>query len=169
MPGLKISVDDDNGDGGMQVQVGGMKSDAEDGEVELKLDRTTKRVRLGGGGKSTESYDLKIRHVAKGEPDDVHEEKGIKFKRGESHDIDAKKPKLAPGVKRPPLKIGKGTFVARPKPPKKIVPKTDPPKAGQPSGTPPKAGQPSGTPPKPGPGTPPAPSTPKGAGPVIRR
>lgn len=128
MPLIKLSVDDDEGTGGTQVQVGNLKSDAEDGEFELKLDRKTRKFKLGGGGKSTESYDLKIRNVSKGEADDVTEEKGIKFKRGESHDVDAKKPpKPAPGAKRGPLRIGKGNFVARPKP-KRIPPKPEAPK-----------------------------------------
>ncbi|NUO49162.1 MAG: hypothetical protein HOV80_09935 [Polyangiaceae bacterium] len=131
MPSIKLSLDDDDG-GGTQVQIGGLKSDAEDGEFELKLDKKTRKFKLGGGGKSTDSYDLKIRNVSKGEADDVSEEKGIKFKRGESHDVDAKKPpKLAPGAKRTPLRIGKGSFVPKPKAirkPKPEAPKTEPPK-----------------------------------------
>lgn len=148
-PAIKVALDNDDENGGMAVRVANLKSDS-DGEVDFRVDRKQFKVKLGAGSKSSDSYDLKIRHVQVGEDDNEVEEKGIKFNRpGESHDIDAKP---APKGTKPTLKIGRGSFTPKLRLPKKrlapLPPKpTDAPKPNLPA----KPG------PKPTVGAPPAP------------
>lgn len=130
MPAIKVALDGDDEKSGMAVRLANMKSD-KDGEVDFRVDRKLSKIKVGGGGKSTEGYDLKIRHSNADEADEEVEEKGIKMKGGESHDIDAKR---APKGTKPTLKIGKGTFIPKPRPIKKLLPKpATPAKPGGPA------------------------------------
>jgi len=130
VPTIKVAMDDDEEAGGVAVRLANMKSD-KDGVVDLRLDRKTRKLKVGGGGAATESYDVKIRNVSSEGDDDVVEEKGVKFKRGESHDIDIKQSRTPKGGAATPLKIGKGSFIPRPRAPKKprVAPQPPPGKA----------------------------------------
>jgi len=115
MPALKLAVDD--GKIGTSVRIANLKAGADD-EVELKMDRAAGRVLVQGGGKASESYDLKMKRVrADGDDDEVVEQTGVRFKFGESHQIDAKPgPRLGAGAKPLPPRIQRGVFKPRPKP-----------------------------------------------------
>lgn len=97
VPKLRLAIDDDKE--GVAVGVKNLKADADD-EVELKMDKKAGRVVVQGGGKSTESYDLKIKKVKADGDDDEVEAKGVKFKLGESHAIDVRAP-VKPRIKLP--------------------------------------------------------------------
>ncbi len=124
MPALKLAIDDNKT--GVAVRIANMKADA-DSEVELKMDRSAEKFTVQGGGKSTSSYDIAIKHVQKGAKDVDVEQKAVKFKLGESHAIDTKSlVAIKPGVPVAPLRISRGVFT----PPKLNVkgPKIDAPK-----------------------------------------
>ncbi len=114
MPALKFAVADAKQ--GVSVRVANLKGDA-DSEFELNLDRKSGKATIQGGGKSTESYDLELRHVGrdhKGVEKTV--QKRVPFKLGESHSIDTARPTLVrPGSVAAP-KISRGRFVLKPKP-----------------------------------------------------
>lgn len=120
VPALKLAVDDD-GDGAA-VRVANLKADKDD-EIELVHDRKAGRIVVQGGGKATTGYDLEVNTVKKGlKGVERSEQKGVRFKLGESHAIDARRPapppnaKLAkPGAAKPP-KISRGVFLRKPKP-----------------------------------------------------
>ncbi len=117
MPALKMAVDDEKS--GLTVRIGNMKADADD-EVELKLDSKAGKLTLQGGGKSTESYDIKMKRVREDADDDEIEEKGVKFKLGESHAIDTAakdKPKGAAATASP-FNIKRGAMTMKPRLPK---------------------------------------------------
>jgi hypothetical protein len=113
MPALKLALADSKD--GVSVRVANLKADA-DSEVELSFDRKAGKAILQGGGKSTESYDLELRHVGGGRKGvDKVVQKGVRFKLGESHSIEMARPAvIKPGVAAAP-KISRGVFVARPK------------------------------------------------------
>ncbi|MEJ7729976.1 MAG: hypothetical protein WKG00_12240, partial [Polyangiaceae bacterium] len=125
VPKLRLALDDDKE--GVAVGVKNMKADADD-EVELKMDRKSGRVTVQGGGKSTDSYDLKIKKVKEDGDDDEVEAKGVKFKLGDSHSINVRAP-MKPHAKGAPAAapaIEKGKFVPRLKPkPQKADPEHD--------------------------------------------
>lgn len=115
MPAMKLAVDDDKE--GLSVRVANMKAEAGD-EVELKLDRKTRKVTVGGGGKKTDSYDLELRRSGGGERGiEREEQKGVKFRQGESHGIETKRPVRVKGQKAAPTRIQRGTYV---KPPPRV-------------------------------------------------
>lgn len=126
VPSLKLSVDDD-GDGAA-VRVANIKADKDD-EIELVHDRKAGRIVVQGGGKATTGYDLEVNTVKKGlKGVDRAEQKGVRFKLGESHAIDARRPapppanpKLAKPAAPKPLKITRGVFLRKPKPKPAIV------------------------------------------------
>ncbi|MBL8741534.1 MAG: hypothetical protein JNK04_10585 [Myxococcales bacterium] len=112
MPAMKLAVDDDKE--GLSVRVANMKADAGD-EVELKLDRKTRKVVVGGGGKKTDSYDLELKRSGGGERGiEREEQKGVKFRLGESHAIETKRPTRVKGQKASPTRIQRGTYVKPP-------------------------------------------------------
>jgi len=111
VPRLRLAMDDDGE--GTVVGIRNLKADKDD-EVDLKVDRKEGRVRLQGGGKKTDSYDLKVRRVRADSDDEEVEAKGVKLGQGESHDIEVrpkKGQKLAVGGKG----IKRGKAVPRPK------------------------------------------------------
>ena len=181
MPAMKLAVDDDKE--GLSVRVANLKADAGD-EVELKLDRKTRKVTVGGGGKKTDSYDLELKRSGGGERGiEREEQKGVKFRQGESHGIETKRPVRVKGQKAAPTRIQRGSYVKPPprirnekeKDPKVRDPKArdekDPkvrdPKDRTPSA--PSAPQkPSDPPSRPKAVTPPAPTTPQRGGPAPR-
>lgn len=112
MPAMRVAMDDD--DSGVSLRVGNLKADAGD-EVELQVDRAKGNFKIQGGGKSTDGYDLKLRRVHADADDDVVEEKGVKFKLGDAHAIELKPAKNALAAKG--IKIQRGRFVPKPKPP----------------------------------------------------
>ncbi len=111
VPRLRLSVDDDKE--GMVVGIRNIKADPDD-EVDLKLDRKEGKVHLQGGGKKTESYDLKVRRVRAHADDLEVEAKGVKIRTGESHAIDVRTPKKSakPGEA---IGIQRGKAVERPR------------------------------------------------------
>ena len=112
MPSLKLAIDDEKE--GTVVRVANMKADA-NSEVSLNLDRKSKKLTVQGGGKSTDGYDLKLKHVRDGGDNDEAEQKNIKFKLGDSHAIDVKAPAIRPkkGTPAAPIAISRGKFVPK--------------------------------------------------------
>jgi hypothetical protein len=114
VPALKMAVDD--ADEGVAVRVANLETDA-DSEVELKFDRKTRKATVQGGGKATKSYDLEMSHVGKGQRGvEKTEQRGVKFKLGESHAIDGKRAIARPkaGAKPAPPRITRGVAPRRP-------------------------------------------------------
>ena len=114
MPAMKLALDDAKE--GVAVRVANLDADA-DSEVELKLDRKTRRATVQGGGRNTKSYDLEVSTVGAGTKGvEKTEQKAVKFKLGESHGIDAKRPvaRPKPGAKPAPLRITRGVAPKRP-------------------------------------------------------
>jgi len=113
MPTLKLAVDDDKE--GLSVRVANMKAEAGD-EVELKLDRKTRKVMVQGGGKKSDSYDLELKRSGGGERGiEREEQKGVKFRQGESHGIETKRPLRVKGAKTAaPTRISRGVYVKPP-------------------------------------------------------
>jgi hypothetical protein len=132
VPALRMAVENEGS--GMAVRLKNMKADAGD-EVELKLDKGKSRFVVQGGGKSTDSYDLQVKHVNADKDDEVVEQKAVKFRLGESHAVDVSAPKAAGR----PLGIQRGRFVPKPKP-----------KAGPPAGKDEPGASPGGPAPKSG-------------------
>ena len=86
-----------------------------------------------GGGKSTDSYDLKVKKVKEDGDDDEVEAKGVKFKLGDSHSINVRAPMKprAKGAAAAAPTIDKGKFVPRIKAkPQKADPEHDDKKPG---------------------------------------
>jgi hypothetical protein len=100
IPPIRLAHDGD-GTHGMSARITNMKAGAHE-PVELKVDHKAGEVHVAGGGKSSESFDLKVKHAHAGADDHEVEQKGIKFKAGETHTIHTD-PK--PGAKAGPLKI----------------------------------------------------------------
>jgi hypothetical protein len=120
IPALTLTIDEDGG--GKAISVRNLESDP-DSEVELKHDVKAAKFVLGGGGKATKSYDLELEHAVKGsEEPERAEQKGVPFRLGESHGIDAKRPTIqlgkpgGPTRRVPPPAIARGVFKPRPKP-----------------------------------------------------
>ncbi|HTJ80508.1 MAG TPA: hypothetical protein VL400_02260 [Polyangiaceae bacterium] len=113
MPALKLAFDDKKE--GVSVRIANMKAD-KDSEVELSVDKKLGKATVQGGGKSTSSYDLEMRHTVAGTKGvDKVVQTGIKFKLGDAHDIDTKPLPKAIGSKIAPLpKISHGVFKVRP-------------------------------------------------------
>ncbi len=119
VPALKVAIDDNKE--GVAVRVANLESDG-DSDVELSVDRKTRKAVVQGGGKSSKSYDLEMSHVAKGQRGvEKVEQKDVKFKLGESHAIDAKRPvtRPKPGTKATPPRITRGAA------PKRVVKKPE--------------------------------------------
>ncbi len=114
MPALKLAIDDDKE--GVSVRVANIQADADD-EIELKHDRKVKRVVVQGGGKKTASYDLELKHVGGGRKGvERNEHRAVRFKLGESHGIETKRPEPAKaGAKPAAPKISRGVFVRKPR------------------------------------------------------
>ena len=123
MPALKLAVDDDKS--GFSVRIANLKGDA-NAEFELNLDHKVGRLTVQGGGKSTSSYDLQMKHVAPHSIDRIVEQKGIKFKLGDAHSIDTTPSRLMPGAAAAPIRISRGAFVARPASAPALDSKSDP-------------------------------------------
>jgi hypothetical protein len=126
IPPIRLAHDGD-GSHGMTARIANMKADAHE-PVEFKMDHKEGQVHVSGGGKSSESFDLKVKHVHAGAEDHEVEHKGIKYKAGETHTIHVD-PK--PGAKPGPLKV---THAPTPKP--KPEPRAEPAHAKEPSGKP---------------------------------
>lgn len=130
MPSLKLATDDEKS--GLSVKIANLKGDA-NAEFELNLDRKVGHLTVQGGGKSTASYDIQMRHVAPHIADQLVEQKGIKFKLGDAHTIDigVSTAKLRPGAAVAPIRISRGAFV-RPVAKPGVDPKSDPKLAPRP-------------------------------------
>jgi hypothetical protein len=116
IPPIRLAHDGD-GTHGMSARVTNMKAGA--GEpLELKMDHKAGEVHVSGGGKSSESFDLKVKHVHAGADDHEVDHKAIKYKAGETHTIHTD-PK--PGAK---------AEAGAPKITRKATPKAEPAKAG---------------------------------------
>jgi hypothetical protein len=100
IPPIRLAHDGD-GTHGMTARITNMKSDAHE-PIELKMDHQAGEVHVSGGGKKSESFDLKVKHVHAGAEDSEVEHKGIKYKAGETNTVHVD-PK--PGAKPGPLKV----------------------------------------------------------------
>ena len=100
IPPIRLAHDGD-GQHGMTARISNMKADAHE-PLELKMDHKAGEVHVSGGGKRSESFDLKVKHVHAGAEDQEVEHKGIKYKAGETHTVHVD-PK--PGAKPAPLKV----------------------------------------------------------------
>jgi hypothetical protein len=83
IPPIRLAHDGD-GTHGMTARITNMKADAHE-PLELKMDHQAGEVHVSGGGKKSESFDLKVTHVHAGAEDTSVEQKGIKYKAGETH------------------------------------------------------------------------------------
>ncbi len=108
IPPIRLAHDGD-GTHCMTARIANMKAGAHE-PVELNMDHKAGEVHVSGGGKSSESFDLKVKHVHAGAEDSEVEHKGVKYKAGETHTIHTD-PK--PGAKAGPLKV---THAPTPKP-----------------------------------------------------
>lgn len=108
VPPIRLAHDGD-GSHGMTARITNMKAGSHE-PLELRMDHKEGQVHVAGGGKSSESFDLKVKHVHAGAEDHEVEHKGIKYKAGETHTIHVD-PK--PGAKAGPLKV---THAPTPKP-----------------------------------------------------
>ena len=104
IPTIRLAADGANG--GMHARLSSMKADPND-ELEIKMDHAAGQITVGGGGKRSDSYDLKVTHVQAGQDDHVVEQKGIKFKAGEMHTIQTTP---AGAAKGDAFKISRGTY-----------------------------------------------------------
>jgi hypothetical protein len=120
IPPIRLAQDGD-GTHGMTARISNMNADAHE-PLELKMDRQAGEVHVSGGGKKSESFDLKVKFVHAGAEDVEVEHKGIKYKAGETHTVHVD-PK--PGAKPGPLKV---THAPTPKV------KPSPPVKGKPAG-----------------------------------
>jgi hypothetical protein len=102
IPAIRLAHDGD-GRHGMTARISNMKADAHE-PLELKMDHQAGEVHVSGGGKTSASFDLKVKHVHAGVEDHEVEQKGIPYKAGQTHTIHVD-PK--PGAKPGPLKITK--------------------------------------------------------------
>lgn len=118
MPALKLAIDDKKE--GVSVRIANMNAD-KDSEVELAVDRKSGKATVQGGGKSTSSYDLELRHTTAGVKGmDKVVERGVKFHLGESHAIDtARTPRVMGGPTGKPTaaapKITHSVFTPKPR------------------------------------------------------
>ena len=113
IPPIRLAADGEKS--GMSVRLTNMKADPGD-HVELRVDHKAGEITVQGGGKRTDSYDLKIKHTHAGAEDHEVEHKGIKFHLGESHTIHSDP---SPGAKHEgPPRITRGKYVVKAKPEK---------------------------------------------------
>jgi hypothetical protein len=122
IPPIRLAAD--SGGSGMSVRIANMKAGAGEA-LEVKLDHRAGTVSVQGGGKKSESYDLKVKHVHAKADDHEVEQKGIKYKAGESHTV---RSDPRPGAKPTPLGIK-----SAPTPPKPRVEKAKDPRAPKPA------------------------------------
>lgn len=99
IPPIRLAHDD--GEHGMTARIANMKADAHEG-IELRMDHKAGEVHVSGGGKKSESFNLKVKHTHAGAEDQEVEHKGIKYKAGETHTVHVDP---RPGAKAGPLKV----------------------------------------------------------------
>jgi hypothetical protein len=112
IPPIRMAHDGD-GKHGMQVRIANMKADAHEA-LELRMDHKAGEITVQGGGRKSESYDLKVKHVHAGAEDHEVEQRGIKYSSGAVHTVHsdpspgakhtAVSVKSAPRPKEPPAK-----------------------------------------------------------------
>jgi hypothetical protein len=110
IPPIRMASDGD-GTHGMTARLANMKADAHE-PVELRMDHHAGEVHVSGGGKKSESFDLRVKHFHAGAEDLEVEHKGIPYKPGQTHTVHVD-PK--PGAKPGPLKVTRSPTRPEPK------------------------------------------------------
>jgi hypothetical protein len=113
IPPIRLAHDGD-GTHGMVARVANMKAGAHE-PVEYRVDPKQGHVTVAGGGKRSESYDLKVTHVHGGAEDHTVEQRGIKYTPGEPHTVHSDP---TPGAKHTSFTVNKGTEKAQEAKPK---------------------------------------------------
>jgi hypothetical protein len=85
IPPIRLAHDGD-GSHGMHARITNMKADAHD-QLEVRMDAKAGHVTVSGGGKRSDSYDLKVKHVHASAEDHEVEQKAIKYTPGEAHTV----------------------------------------------------------------------------------